>query len=80
MNTGLMTCRSCGGRFTYWRTAELCDGCNPPVQSPVVRRALAGSLPYKVHTSLHTDVRTDVVRETVADLLRRTMPPVGEVS
>lgn len=40
--------------------------------SPWVRNALAARLPYKVHTS------TAPTRESMADMLRRTMPK-GEV-
>lgn len=44
------------------------------------RRAHEGALPYKVYADLHTDARADVVRETPAETLRRTLPPVAAVA
>lgn len=43
-------------------------------QSPWVRSAQRDALPHKVYASMHTDARVSVVRETQADILRRTMP------
>lgn len=43
-------------------------------ESPWVRAAREARLAGKVLADMHTDVRTSVVRETVDDVLRRTMP------
>lgn len=48
-------------------------------QSPWVRSAQRSALPHKVYASAHTDARVSVVRETQADILRRTMPRTVEV-
>lgn len=43
--------------------------------SPWAQRAFECALPYKVYADLSTDKRTVMTRETVADILRRTLPP-----
>jgi hypothetical protein len=45
-----------------------------PATSPWVARTSERTLPHKVYASLSTDARTQP-RESIADILRRTLPP-----
>lgn len=47
-------------------------------ESAWVRLARESALPHNVYASLHTDARVSVVRESQADILRRTLPSTVE--